>query len=224
MRTGLIDRATSILSKMNSLSPQALSFAGHLVKQKEAYCRRLQDALPGADPEFERGELLLGLRAAGCPPNTDVQRVVAALDLHAGDSIFQMNWTIQAMVAWKKPLSAAHRDLLLSVTEEGLQDSTETNQLAVAWEALCAMYSVMNTDKALKGMLFAYFFWLERRRTAEGLYAFLNGSARVDITDHVLRGFLMTHPRAAAAPLQMAGSKRRTLRKTRARKRTPSRR
>ena len=188
-REWLRRRCDSVLSsQIQTLSPQALSFAGYVVQkyvpaQQGIFCQRLLQALPHAEPEFERGEILLGLHAAGCK-GADT----TGLDVHDGDSIFKMNWTVQAMIAWGKSVTASQRSALLSAAAS-LGAEAETNQLAVAWEALAAVYSV-SREKAVKDLLFALFFHLERRRTADGFYAFLRGDARIDITDHVLRGYL----------------------------------
>lgn len=213
-REWLLQRCRSVLSsQIQTLSPQALSFAGYVVQkyvpeQQATFCQRLLQALPKAEPQFERGELLLGLRTAGCSVQKDHD-----LTLHEGDSIFQMNWTIQAMVAWGKSIHPSQRALLLSATDHLLQE--ETNSVAVAWEALCAVYSV-SREKAIKDRMFALFFHLERRRTADGFYAFLSGDSRIDITDHVVRGYLHLH----RMPVSQEGGKgHRTRKRTRTNRR-----
>ena len=66
--------------------------------------------------------------------------------------------------------------------------NTETNEFAVALEALSALYSV-RYDNSVRKWLFYLFICVERRKTDAGLYAFLNGDCRIDITGHVLNGF-----------------------------------
>ena len=64
----------------------------------------------------------------------------------------------------------------------------ETNYLAVSFEALCFVYRA--THK-LSELLFQLFFELEQRKICTNtLYSFLDNSARVDITCHILNGLI----------------------------------
>lgn len=170
----------SILDTQDAYSAQALSFLGHtfqeVSKEHTEYCAKLVRELPDAEDEFGKPEILIGLRKAGClfqlPP------------LVTSDSIFNLNWTIQTYVAYEKPIPKQMiRNLTTAV--QGLlikKESTETNHLAVAFEALC--YTNHNHS-----LLFQLFFELEQRKECHNLlYAFLDKTARVDITGHVLNG------------------------------------
>ncbi len=64
----------------------------------------------------------------------------------------------------------------------------ETNYMAVAFEGLSALYT-MDKDSIKYKYIYYLFIELEKRRNKYSLYTFLNGSARIDITTHVLYGF-----------------------------------
>jgi hypothetical protein len=171
----------SILDTQDAYSAQALSFLGHtfqeVSKEHTEYCTKLVRELPDADDEFGKPEILIGLRKAGClfqlPP------------LATSNTIFNQNWTIQMYVAYEKPIK---KQMIRNLTKavQGLlnkKETTETNYLAVAFEALC--YTNQNHS-----LLFQLFFELEQRKECHNLlYAFLDKTARVDITGHVLNGF-----------------------------------
>jgi hypothetical protein len=66
--------------------------------------------------------------------------------------------------------------------------SIETNELAVSFEALSFVYSA---TQILSPLLFQLFFELEQRKNCvNALYSFLDNSARVDITSHILNGLI----------------------------------
>ena len=64
----------------------------------------------------------------------------------------------------------------------------ETNYLAVAFEGLCAAY---RSTKDMRALITAFevFYNIEKRINMQWLYAFFDGSARIDITEHMLHGF-----------------------------------
>ena len=175
----------SILDTQDAYSAQALSFLGHtfqeVSKEHTEFCAKLVRELPEADDEFGKPEILIGLRKAGClfqlPP------------LVTSDSIFNRNWTIQTYVAYQKPVP---KQMMKGLTKaiQGLlnkKEGTETNYLAVAFEALAY---TKNRNNMSDSLLFQLFFVLEQRKACHNLlYAFLDKTARVDITGHVLNGF-----------------------------------
>jgi hypothetical protein len=173
----------SILDTQDAYSAQALSFLGHtfqeVSKEHTKFCAKLVRELPDADDEFGKPEILIGLRKAGClfqlPP------------LATSDSIFNRNWMIQTYVAYQKPIPKQMIKGLVK-TVQGLlikKETTETNYLATAFEAL----SYINQKHTHDTLLFQLFFELEQRKTCHNhLYAFLDKTARVDITGHVLNG------------------------------------
>ena len=66
----------------------------------------------------------------------------------------------------------------------------ETNYLAVAFESLCFLQNFKSTEE-ISTLLFQLFYELEKRKVYDNiLYGFLNKSARIDITTHVLNGFV----------------------------------
>ncbi len=182
-----------IVANIDRYSSQSLSFLGYIFPllkiNSTRFCQKLLHDLPSADEEFAKPEMIIGLNHAGCITNIKD----ASLTFDQNDSIFKMNWVIQAIISFdKKP---AHR---LVVMLEGKVDElinskhhTETNYIAVAFEACCFVYKsnpVRKTEILLK--MFQLFFELERRRTDNNaLHTFLDKSARVDISGHINNGF-----------------------------------
>jgi hypothetical protein len=148
----------------------------------------LQD-LPSADEEFAKPEIIIGMNHAGCI--TNIKDMTLTFDQN--DSIFKMNWVIQAIVSFdRKP---PHR--LVVMLEDKVNElisnkqNTETNYIAVAFEALCFVYKSAPMPKTvLLSKMFELFFELEKRKTDNNVfYTFLDKIARVDISGHINNGF-----------------------------------
>ena len=149
---------------------QASTFLLTLLQHKKQ-CPRLQrriasrliSELSSMEPEFELGEALVALRMQTRmrPPR----------------SIFELNWQAQAS---PHPELEQH----LQAFTSDFTHSTETNFLAVAFEAACAL-----SMPVLSAALFSDL--MQRYDVERGLFMFRDGSARVDITGHVHRGLAL---------------------------------
>jgi hypothetical protein len=129
---------------------------------QQTIARRLTKNLGSMEPAFELGESLVALKKR--------------LPMRTAQSVFELNW--QAQVWPQKAL----RDPLRSYASE-FTSATETNYLAVAFEAACML--------RMHKLAHALFCTLMQRYDAKrGLFRFLDGSARVDITCHVHSGLL----------------------------------
>ncbi len=124
--------------------------------------RRLTKNLDSMEPAFELGESLVALKKR--------------IPMREAQSVFELNWQAQA---WPR---RALRDPLRSYASKITSD-TETNYLAVAFEAAC-MLRMPKLAHALFCRL------MKRYDASRGLFKFLDGSARVDITCHVHSGLL----------------------------------
>ncbi len=186
----------TLLQHLDEYSSQALSFLGHLFAPLSVnpvpFCKKLEKDITEAEEEFERPELLIGLQRAGCEISP---RMVQTLSFGPKDSIFTMNWRIQALVRMGRTPSPTLISTLLSrikgMIASGL-NSIETNQVAVAFEAVCFAASSRSVKhEEIVQTLFPLFTKLEQRRTGKDgkFYAFLDGNFRVDITTHVLNGW-----------------------------------
>lgn len=128
---------------------------------------RLSTQLSAMEPEFELGEALVALKVHQ--------------PMRTPRSVFELNWQAQA-VGSKNLRDQLHAFVL------GFTEQTETNYLAVAFEAACAL-RMSSTLRALFCQLMTRY---DERR---GLFKFLDGSSRIDIAGHVYRGFLsLTKP------------------------------
>jgi AMMECR1 domain-containing protein len=149
---------------------QASTFLLTLLQQQKKFPRlqrlitsRLSSELSSMEPEFERGEALVALRRRA--------------RMRTPRSIFELNW--QAQSSPRAELRPQLRAFIADFTP-----TTETNFLAVAFEAACALR--MSTSlSALFGDL------MQRYDIERGLFMFRDGSSRVDITGHIHRGLMM---------------------------------
>jgi AMMECR1 domain-containing protein len=179
-------KITYILENIERYDSQSLSFLGYIYDMyninNQAYCKKLLNDLPFSEKEFERQEIIIGLNEAQC--NIPNIKLTYTFD----DSIFKMNWVIQAIISYNKVPSS---NLIIIVERKILELLTniktiETNYLAVSFEALSFVYKA---TRKLSSLMFQLFFELEQRKN-NTLYSFLDNSARVDITCHILNGLI----------------------------------
>ena len=181
----------NILYNINNYSSQSLSFLGYIysinnVNNKEQFCEKLLKDLPLAEDEFEKPEIIIGLNKAGCFLNKKDYILTYTLN----DSIFKMNWVIQALISFNKKPSLQLVNILENKINSILinKKNTETNFLAVAFEALCFLYGSIGKLTLLE-TIFELLFELEKRKTCFNvLYSFLDTTSRVDITVHINNG------------------------------------
>jgi len=124
--------------------------------------RRLSDELSVMEPEFELGEALVALQKRA--------------RLRTPKSIFELNWQAQS-----SPHTGLRHQLRSYVSE--FTPLTETNYLAVAFEAACAL-RMPEEFTAIFGDL------MQRYDAERGLFMFRDGSSRVDIAGHVHGGLI----------------------------------
>ena len=142
------------------------------------------------DINFELGEILMAL--AIIKPSADLLAYINKFNLESND-IFQYNWICQYLLplfydtsfdlSTIKPFIAK---LDLKVTQYinlSIDNLSETNYLAVAYEAITALYIMGYRNDSELEYLFRS---LMDRRSIYGLFSFLNRTSRFDITGHVL--------------------------------------
>jgi hypothetical protein len=183
-----------ILNNIQKYSSQSLSFLGVIVGifniNKEAYCKKLLSDLPAAEEEFEKPEIIIGLNKSGC--NVNLKYYDYPLIYTSDDSIFKMNWIIQAIISYNKKPSFQLIKLLENKINNIIVNiqHIETNYIAVSFEALCFVYGAIRQKKLLY-KIFQLFFELEKRKNCYNtLYTFLDKRARVDISEHVINGLI----------------------------------
>jgi len=184
----LKNNAAFILQNIDSLPAQAISFLHPFITKKNIpFCYKLIDKLPHAGEEFEKPEILIGLKNAGCIIPKNLSKIYFA----PNNSIFQFNWNIQTYYF----LHNSFPPTLLRQFETKVQDilkkiqNEETNVLAVSLESLCYVYKKTRVKKWLS-LLFPLFIELELRKD-NVLYPFHSGESRIDISDHIYRGLAL---------------------------------
>ena len=192
------NKIITILKHLDRYNSQSLSFLGfmynlHGIKNTE-YCNKLITRLTekDVDQDFELLEIIIGLSKAGCNFN----KISATFTLD--DSIFKMNWIIQVIIAYDKIPSQKLITILYYKIKNILlkKELTETNFIAVAFEALCFVFKSKFKDykntklkKEILCEMFELLCELEKRKNSNNqLYSFLNKKSRIDITGHVMNG------------------------------------
>lgn len=189
-------KISTILKNLDRYSPQSLSFLGFIYQlhniENTHFCDKLISRLKNRhiDQEFELPEIIIGLNNAGC-------KIKKSFAFTSEDSIFKINWIIQAVISNnQKPSYALIRLLEEKITNILLKkQTTETNFLAVAFEALCFVYKSkfkhIKKSKLKENILnkmFELLYELEKRKNCHYLYSFLDKTSRIDITGHVING------------------------------------
>lgn len=200
-------KINDILKNINEYSSQSLSFLGFKysidnkstngksTNSKSKYCQKLLNDLDEAESEFEKPEIIIGLNQANCALSSN--KYINELTYNLSDSIFRMNWTIQAIYSFNKKPSIKLIEILEKKIDELINniDNIETNYLAVSFEALSYIYSSINNsnkklEKRILDKIFILLFELEKRKNCDNtFYAFLNGLSRIDISGHINNGF-----------------------------------
>jgi hypothetical protein len=122
----------------------------------------LERDLANMEPAFQLGESLVALKKK--------------LPMRPAESLFELNWQAQA---WPRQIMRPR----LRAYANQFNPRTETNYLAVAFEAACALRML-----SLSRELFCTL--MQRYDSSRGLFKFLDGSARIDIACHVHSGLL----------------------------------
>jgi hypothetical protein len=176
-------------------------------------CKYLYGSISNLEPKFELGEVLIALSYA-CPlkPRLLKEQVkmlysLNPLDTIEMDDIFEYNWQAKFLLALYNNqhnkqsdhvpfkthvIELVHR--ILKIKNEFITSESETNYLAVLFEALISLQVLIiksNTDllNQVQNHILDVFVKLNQRYRG-GLFYWKNSkSARIDITCHILNGF-----------------------------------
>jgi hypothetical protein len=183
----------SYLKNINNYSSQALSFLGNTItffkinnNLKKQFCTKLKNSLTKAENEFEKPELIIGLKDANCDIN--YEEIIKTIYFDEKSSIFHMNWVIQTFSKFNIKLKNKLIKIFIKKVNTIINniDNEETNSIAVSFEA-CSF--LLYNNKILN---YAFQLWisLEKRRTYNMLYSFINNNeSRIDISGHINNGF-----------------------------------
>ena len=147
--------------------------------------------------QFQFGETVVGIAKGGCKYLLLPYRsyLLESYPLKNPDDIFQINWDCQALVAMQKKIlpKSVLESLLQVLQANSINETTFTNVLAVAWEAIQTVYPFCSLYYRKQLDLYRlYICWLLQQRTDSEyptVYLMLQGDARLDITSHVLGGW-----------------------------------
>jgi len=155
-------------------------------------CDDLYKNLDGMDAQFQLGETLIGLHKV-CPRIKELahwqkwmEKRLEGLDMRI-DNIFEYNWQAKFLFEIRKDIPAkAHAvELLRRLIGLKITADMETNYLAVYFEAMMSLWGILGGDM-LPNILPVWILLLQRWKG--GLFYFKNGTARIDITGHVISG------------------------------------
>jgi hypothetical protein len=165
-------------------------------------CDELYKNLYSMEPQFQLGETLIGLYKV-CPKLKELahwqkwmQKRLAGLDNYI-QNIFEYNWQSKFLFEIRKDIPAkGHAEELLGrLIGLKITDDMETNYLAVYFEAMMSLWGILGGDM-LKNILPVWVYLLQRwknglfsiKNSVFNLFYFKNGTARIDITGHVISG------------------------------------
>jgi hypothetical protein len=165
-------------------------------------CDDLYKKLDTMQPQFQLGETLIALHQV-CPRIKELaywqkwmQKRLERLD---GDvqNIFEYNWQAKFLFSIRKDIPAKKHveELLRRLIRLKITDDMETNYLAVYFEAMMSLWGILGGDM-LNIILPVWVYLLQRwknglfsiKNSVFNLFYFKNGTARIDITGHVISG------------------------------------
>jgi AMMECR1 domain-containing protein len=144
------------------------------------------------DPQFQLGETLIGLHQV-CPRLKELAHwqkwMEKRLDGLDNDiqNIFEYNWQAKYLFEIRKdiPAKGHAEELIRRLIGIKITADMETNYLAVYFEAMMSLWGILGGDM-LVNILPIWVYLLQRWKN--GLFYFKNGTARIDITGHVISG------------------------------------
>lgn len=171
-----------------------------IIPLRDQLCHELTKPSAPIDLQFELYELLMCLAiVTRRHPSVQCQSIIEhhyhkmqlppTIDR---DAIFQVNWMAKFMKEWcithgNRP-HPGFSTWLLQYHNQWINPLSETNYLAVTWEAITAIW-YLTQNPQLESPIGDLIQRLSHRRNTFGLYAFQDTTYRLDITGHVMNGF-----------------------------------
>ena len=168
------------------------------------------------DPQFQLGETLIGLFKV-CPRIKEMEywqkwmeKRLEMLDGHI-ENIFEYTWQAKFLFEIRKDILAKSHaeELLKRLIRLKITNDMETNYLAVYFEAMMSLWGILGGD--ILDIIFPIWIYLLQRwkngvfnnqeiktRRVFNLFYFKNGTARIDITGHVISGLQVFFLKSAA--------------------------
>lgn len=154
------------------------------------------------EPDFALGNVLMALTIIRPDLDYIYESIIKKfkvddIDL-SRDKIFKYNWhasfikNISIKTENVKDYAQILANSIIYIVKTFEEFTTiETNYLAVAFEGLTSLYTIVDLDQkhVIESILPNLMVELVSRRTNQGIYKFLNGVARLDITGHILVGY-----------------------------------
>ena len=187
-------------TKTQPLKESAISFLfpcfEELGYDTKELCKQLYDSLLTVGRVFAFGEILVALANSKCKINLDsmVKKLVKSYPLSKAKDLFQVNWDCQALTAIQGHIPSVILDSFLTVIKaQKIGPKSHTNILAVSWECIKTIYPHCNDEYKKKFDRYKlYFCYLLQQRgdpKHPTTYLNLDGSARLDLTAHIMRGW-----------------------------------
>ena len=161
--------------------------------QLKDICDQLYKKLDTMDPQFQLGETLIGLYIV-CPRLKEIEywesvmlKRLEWLD-NSVQNIFEYNWQAKLLYAIRKdiPIKDHAEKLLSRLIGIKISEDMETNYLAVYFEAAMSLWGILKNNTIFAIILPVWVYLLKRWKN--GLFYYKNGTARIDITGHVING------------------------------------
>jgi hypothetical protein len=161
-------------------------------KKKESICEYFELEIDDLEENFERPQVLISI-LRNCKKKNEIKILIDKMMKEANRDIFRLNWDAQLLVEaskiWKEFQKFAEPiDLEIYPILESFDKNTMTNELAVGFECLCSLLQIKKDLRSKKWLMKVILLLWERWDPKRGLYRFLDGEERIDITNHIIHG------------------------------------
>jgi len=196
------------MQQANAFLIMAMAKIGGKVSQTLTdICDDLYKNLDGMDAQFQLGETLIGLHRV-CPRIKELahwqkwmEKRLEGLDGRV-DNIFEYNWQAKFLFEIRKDIPAKRHaeELLRRLIGMKITYDMETNYLAVYFEAMMSLWGILGGEEIFRNIFPVWVYLLQRWKngvfktqeiknsSSFYLFYFKNGTARIDITGHVISG------------------------------------
>lgn len=169
---------------------QALTSFIELYENKDEICDYLYQEINDLEQGFEAPQVLIAL-FRNC--KTPLPQIIKDRLTLVKKDIFVCNWDSQLLLEaikfypYLRIYARRLSDQIVSIVES-YSDQTMTNELAVAFEAITSLLLIDQNLNVTNYLMKIILLLWERWEPSLGLFRFLDGDLRIDITNHILNG------------------------------------
>jgi AMMECR1 domain-containing protein len=162
-------------------------------EKKQDICQYFDLKIDDLEPNFERPQVFISI-LRNCKKKKKIRTLIEKMLGESNRDVFRLNWDAQVVMEaskiWKSfHIYAYQIDRELYPILESFDQNTMTNELAVGFECVCSLLAtIKNNISCWKFLMKIILLLWGRWDPIRGLYRFLEGDERIDITNHVIHG------------------------------------